>query len=106
MNIPPKMTILDNYSLNINCTMVDVRDYAFRTSYCTTPAAVKAKENCRIQELLFRTCLFDFQCLGADTLFDQLGIDVDKAADHDHLGELSSLVVYHLLTGKNLEPEN
>lgn len=42
------------------------------------------------------------KCLGADTLFDQLGLDVDEPAGHDHLNELSALVVYHLLSGANV----
>ena len=40
------------------------------------------------------------QCLGADILFDQLGFDVHQPVEADHLDDISSLIVYHIVTGK------
>ena len=40
-----------------------------------------------------------FQCVSADIIFDQLGKDVDVPMDPDHLGELSAVMVYHILAG-------
>ena len=40
------------------------------------------------------------QCLGADILFDQLGFDVHQPVEAGHLDDISSLIVYHIVTGK------
>lgn len=42
------------------------------------------------------------KCVGADILFDQLGYDVDTAVTVDHLEELTSAIVYHILTGSHI----
>jgi len=38
--------------------------------------------------------------MSADVLYDQLGVDVEARLEADHVGELSALVVYHMLTGE------
>ena len=33
-------------------------------------------------------------------MFDQLGLDVDLPIESDHLGEVSAVMVYHILAGE------
>jgi len=43
------------------------------------------------------------QCLGADVVFDQLGLDVETEATYNHLGSIASLVFLRILEGTILK---
>lgn len=48
------------------------------------------------------TLQYILQCLGADILFDHLGLDVEESFSVDNIGQLTALTVLHILNGKTL----
>lgn len=44
------------------------------------------------------------QCVGADIVYDQLGVDVDSPLESDYIDKLSSIIVYYMLTGESTCP--
>ncbi|XP_045207742.1 zinc transporter ZIP12-like [Mercenaria mercenaria] len=48
------------------------------------------------------TLIFKEKCLGADIVFDQLGLALDGNVSLDHIGKIAGLVVYHILKGAEI----
>jgi hypothetical protein len=49
---------------------------------------------------LFIQICFTFQCLGADVVFDLLGIALDDKITDGNIGSIAGLVVYHIIDGE------
>lgn len=41
-----------------------------------------------------------FQCLGADVVFDRLGLSVEEEAADDKIGAIAALILFQLIEGK------
>ncbi|XP_045172290.2 zinc transporter ZIP4-like [Mercenaria mercenaria] len=48
------------------------------------------------------TLIFKENCLGADLVFEQLGLALDGNVSVDHIGKIAGLVVYHILKGTEI----
>lgn len=56
--------------------------------------------SCLYYNITLTTCLIvRCQCVGADVVFDQLGLDVEMEAPDNQLGSIASLVFLRFLEG-------
>ncbi|XP_045207456.2 zinc transporter ZIP12-like isoform X2 [Mercenaria mercenaria] len=51
------------------------------------------------------TRLIANKCVGADIVYDQLGADIESPLESDYIDKLSSVIVYHMLTGAKISKQ-